>query len=70
MITLPTETLLQDVEKKKAESLTPHFLSLDQDIVAGSQEEKCGLKYVICAFAVIELSLNDSPLYSSCAYRL
>ena len=27
MITLPTETLLQDVEKKKAESLTPHFFS-------------------------------------------
>jgi hypothetical protein len=29
----------QDVEKKKAESKTPHFLSLNQDIVAQSQEQ-------------------------------
>ena len=29
---------------KKAERKTPHFLSLSQDIVAQSQEEKCGLK--------------------------
>ena len=27
--------------------LTPHFLSLNQDIVAWSQEEKCVLKYVM-----------------------
>jgi len=27
--------------------MTPHFLSLNQDIVAWSQEEKCGLKYAI-----------------------
>jgi hypothetical protein len=40
-------TLAQYVEKKKAEPKTPHFLSLNQDIVAGSQEEKCGLKYVM-----------------------
>jgi hypothetical protein len=40
-------TLAQDVEKKKAEPRIPHFLSLNQDIVAWSQEEKCGLKYVI-----------------------
>jgi len=40
-------TLAQDLEKKKAEPKTPHFLSLNQDIVASSQEEKCGLKYVI-----------------------
>jgi hypothetical protein len=32
---------------KKAEPKTPHFLSLKQDIVAWSQKEKCGLKYVI-----------------------
>ena len=39
--------LVQDLEKKKAESKTPHFLSLKQDIVAWSAEQKCGLKYVI-----------------------
>ena len=33
--TLPLETSAQDVEKKKAEAKTPHFLSLNQDIVAG-----------------------------------
>jgi len=33
--------------RKKAEPKTPHFLSLKQDIVALSQEEKWGLKYVI-----------------------
>jgi len=32
---------------KKAEPRTPNLLSLNQDIVAWSQEEKCGLKYVI-----------------------
>ena len=37
----------QDVEKKKAEPETPHFLSLSQDIVAWSRGEKCGLKYEI-----------------------
>jgi hypothetical protein len=31
--------------KKNAEAKTPHFLSLNQDIVAWSQDEKCGLKY-------------------------
>ena len=35
---------------KKAEPRTPHLPSLNQDIVAWSQEEKCGLKYVICSF--------------------
>jgi len=34
-------------EHKKAELKTPHFLSLNQDIVASPQDEKCGLKYVI-----------------------
>ena len=37
----------QDVERKKAEPRIPHLLSLNQDIVAWSQEEKCALKYVI-----------------------
>jgi hypothetical protein len=34
-------TLTQDFEKKKAESRTPHFLILNQDIVASPQDEKC-----------------------------
>jgi hypothetical protein len=34
------ETSAQDIEKKKAEPKTPHFLSLKQDIVAWSQEAK------------------------------
>jgi hypothetical protein len=46
MITLLGFYQAQDVEKKKAEPKTPHFLSLNQYIVAWSQEEKCGLKYV------------------------
>ena len=33
--------------QKKAEPKTPHFLSLNQDIVASPQDEKCGLKYVM-----------------------
>ena len=33
--------------RKKAELKTPHFLNSNQDIVVGSQEEKCGLKYVM-----------------------
>jgi len=37
----------QDIEKKKAEPKTPHFLSLKQDMVACSQEGKCELKYVM-----------------------
>jgi len=45
--TIAPETSAQDVEKKKAEPKTPHFLSLNQDIVAWSQEEKCRLKYEI-----------------------
>jgi hypothetical protein len=43
----PPEISAQEVEKKKAEPKTPHFLSLNQDIVAWSQEKKCGLKYDI-----------------------
>jgi hypothetical protein len=35
--TIAPETSAQDVEKKKAELKTPHFLSLNQDIVARSQ---------------------------------
>ena len=47
--------------RKKAEPKTPHFLSLNQDIVAWSQDEKCGLKYVICTFGrpVRTLDHND-----------
>ena len=45
--TFPSEISAQDVGKKKAEPKTPHFLSLNQNIVASPQDEKCGLKYVI-----------------------
>ena len=45
--TLPPRTSAPDVEKKKAEPKTPHFLSLNQDIVAWSQKRKCGLRDVI-----------------------
>jgi hypothetical protein len=45
--TRPDFTAAQDVEKKKAELKTPHFLSLNQDIVAWSQKAKCALKYDI-----------------------
>jgi len=37
----------QMLKRKKAEPKTPHFLSLNQDIVPWSQDEKCGLKYVM-----------------------
>jgi hypothetical protein len=40
------------------------------DIVGISKMQKCGLKYVIYAFAVIELSLDNLSLYSSCAQTL
>jgi hypothetical protein len=39
------ETQHQILGRKKAEPKTPHFLSLHQNIVAGSQEEKCELSY-------------------------
>jgi len=39
--------LAQDIEEKKVKPVPPHFFSLNQDIVAWSQGEKCGLKYVI-----------------------
>jgi hypothetical protein len=45
--TFAPETSTQDLEKKKAEPKTPHFLSSNQDIVASPQNEKCGLKYVM-----------------------
>jgi hypothetical protein len=53
--TIASETSDQDVEKKKAEPKTPHCLSLNQDIVAWFQKEKCGLKYVIHTLAFSEL---------------
>ena len=49
------ETQHQMLRRKKAEPRTPHFLSLNQTIVTRSQEEKCGLKYVIHTFAFAEL---------------
>jgi hypothetical protein len=46
--------------QKKAESKTPHFLSLNQDIVVLSQEWKCGLKYVMQSFNVDYDTLSPS----------
>jgi hypothetical protein len=40
----PPETSAHDVEKKKAEPKTPHFPSLNQDIVARSEEAKVEIK--------------------------
>jgi len=59
--TFPFWNSAQDVEKKKTEPRTPHFFSLNQDIVAWSQEVKCGLKYVIhtSASSVRTLDHND-----------
>jgi len=48
------------LRRKKAEPKTPHFLSLNQDIVAWSQEEKCKLKYVM-----FSLSRPEGTLYIS-----
>ena len=45
--TFASEISAHDVEKKKAEPRTPHFLSVNQDIVDRSQKEKWGLKYVM-----------------------
>jgi len=42
--TFAPETSAQDLEKKKAEPTTPHFLSLNQDIVAWSQMAKVWIK--------------------------
>jgi hypothetical protein len=50
--TFATRNLNTRCCEKKAELKTPHFLNSNQDIVVGSQEEKCGLKYVIFTFAV------------------
>jgi len=43
--------LAQDVGKKKAEPKTPHFLSLNQDIVAWSQKAKVEIK--VCNRALV-----------------
>ncbi|MGB6279370.1 MAG: hypothetical protein WBG91_04090, partial [Syntrophobacteria bacterium] len=40
------------LRRKNAKPRTPHLLSLNQDIVAWSQGEKCGLKYVI--YTIVE----------------
>ena len=58
--TFPTRNFAQDVEKKKAEPVTPHFLGLNQDMVAWFQEVKCGLKYVIQTSIMIEVPLRIS----------
>jgi hypothetical protein len=40
----PPETSVLDAQKKKAEPKTPHFPSLNQDIVAWSQGAKVWIK--------------------------
>ena len=52
------------LKSKIAEPGTPHFLSLYQDIVAWSQDEKCGLKYDIhtSTSSVRTLDQNDTAL--------
>jgi len=58
--------------RKKAEPKTPHFLSLNQDIVAWSQDEKCGLKYVIHTLSGPSrtLDFSDLSLARFCLKRL
>ena len=56
--TIAPETSAQDVEKKKAEPKTPHFLSLNQDIVARSQEAKVEIKVCKLKFFTISLGLH------------
>ena len=41
--TFPPWKVQHKMLRKKAEPRTPHFLSLNQDIVAWSQEEKSGV---------------------------
>ena len=43
--------------------MTPHFLNLNQDIVAWSQEGKCVLKYVIHSCRRPERSLRAKDVY-------
>ena len=58
--TLLEFNLAQNIEKKKAEPRTPHFLSLNHDIVARSQEEKCRLKYVRVFYLLIARASHNS----------
>ena len=66
--TFPTKTQHQMLGRKKAEPKTSHFLSLHQNIVAWSQEEKCELKYDIyifrsrCALQVLTTQTSSQPL--------
>jgi hypothetical protein len=49
---------------KNAEPRTPHFLSLNQDIVVCSQGQECELKYDISGFgepAQVHLDLLQQP---------
>jgi len=57
--TFPFWNSAQDVEKKKTEPRTPHFFSLNQDIVALSQDGKCRLKYVI--YSLVKLGKKAEP---------
>jgi len=48
------------LRRKKAEPKTPHFLSLNQDIVADAQNQKCGLKYVNSQKTSAGFDFNDT----------
>jgi hypothetical protein len=58
--TLLKSNLAQDVEKKKAELKLRSVLSLNQDIVPLSQEQKWGLKYVIYIFSRLVENLDGN----------
>ena len=73
-----TITYFQEEKKnwrsKKCGGKAPHFLSLNQDIVASPQEEKCGLKHVIhilrrpVGLHVITLTLSNGNMQVLIAY--
>jgi hypothetical protein len=65
--TIAPETSAQDVEKKKAEQKTPHFLSVNQDIVAWFQEKKCELRDVI---QIPPQPLHAAPPISHARHKL
>ena len=57
----PQKPQHQMLRRKKAEPKTPHILTLNQNIVASPQDEKCGLKYVIHILAFCDFSPYVSP---------
>jgi len=56
----PQEPQHKVLRRKKAEPRTPHFLSLNQDIVARSQTGKWGLKYDTHTLGKVGRSLDTN----------